>query len=342
MKKRDLKEFIKSRVREAITIKTGKVLTPQEQSRKIDQMKISTSDPTIGTEKNPINFIKEDETPLNEMARTAAVFSIDPDFRNISKKNIRTGGPISPKKLEAVLDFLEGKETTSGPEIAAGVGFAGQMPRIYPIFAALIDSGALYPKGENKNVNIPDTSDNEEIDDILKNDEEDEPSTSDGPLAGTESKTAAEFISANSDLIKTIIRFYKGSRSRIGHDALDESNEFAKYTQTLQQDTEANYDKFRKSLGDLTHKMRTLTPESQKDIMHSLYAKLEPNGLGYIVRLLANKLKSDITLTKPEKKEDEVTPETEDIPIEDNDDIVLESVKPKRKYTKRKNVKNRS
>ena len=118
MKKKELKELVASRVREALTVKTGKVLTPQEQSKRIDQIKRTTNDQTVGTENNPVNFVKEEDN-LNEMSRKASVFYIDPDFKNIAK-NIRTGGPVSPTKLKAVLDFLEGKTETTGPEIAAG------------------------------------------------------------------------------------------------------------------------------------------------------------------------------------------------------------------------------
>jgi hypothetical protein len=61
MKVSELKESIRAKVREALTIKLagGTALTPQQKSQKINNLRTTTQDQTVGTEKNPVEFVKE-------------------------------------------------------------------------------------------------------------------------------------------------------------------------------------------------------------------------------------------------------------------------------------------
>jgi hypothetical protein len=60
MKVSQLEEIIRAKVRESLTVKTGgKILTPQQQSQQIDQIKRTTGDQTAGSIVNPVNFVKE-------------------------------------------------------------------------------------------------------------------------------------------------------------------------------------------------------------------------------------------------------------------------------------------
>jgi len=60
MKISQLEEVIRAKVRESLTIKAT-MLTPQQKSTKITQMRTTTGDQTIGTEKNPVEFVRETE-----------------------------------------------------------------------------------------------------------------------------------------------------------------------------------------------------------------------------------------------------------------------------------------
>ena len=68
MKISELKEVIRAKVREATAVKLtgGAALTDPQISQKIIQMRTATGDPTIGTEKNPIKFVKETEKYSNK------------------------------------------------------------------------------------------------------------------------------------------------------------------------------------------------------------------------------------------------------------------------------------
>jgi hypothetical protein len=61
MKVKELKENIRAKVREALTVKLagGTALTAPQKSAKIAQLRTTTGDQTVGTEKNPIDFVKE-------------------------------------------------------------------------------------------------------------------------------------------------------------------------------------------------------------------------------------------------------------------------------------------
>jgi hypothetical protein len=164
MKKNELKEYIKSRIRETLYAGAGAIAKAK-------------SDPDYAKVKNKpevdATLRAGGSVELEEMARKAVVLKVSPDFRE-KAANIKTGGPISPKKLEDVLNFLDGKDQVTGPEIAAGVGFEGKMPRIYPIYAALIDQGAIVSTSEEETVEVPDTPENEDGEELFRFEGEEE------------------------------------------------------------------------------------------------------------------------------------------------------------------------
>jgi hypothetical protein len=77
MKVSQLKEIIRTKVRESLTVKTGgKILTPQQQSQQIDQIKRTTGDQTAGSINNPVNFVKESGTGdpnIEQMSRAEMI-----------------------------------------------------------------------------------------------------------------------------------------------------------------------------------------------------------------------------------------------------------------------------
>ena len=67
MKVSELKETIRTKVREAVTIQqTGAPLTDPQLSQRIKTMRAKEGDPTIGTEKNPVRVVRETEAQPEE------------------------------------------------------------------------------------------------------------------------------------------------------------------------------------------------------------------------------------------------------------------------------------
>ena len=90
MKISQLKEVIRTKVREATAVKLtgGAALTDPQISQKITQMRTTTGDQTIGTEKNPIKFVKETEEytmdRIWKMGRSELI-----DFLGLTKEDAR-------------------------------------------------------------------------------------------------------------------------------------------------------------------------------------------------------------------------------------------------------------
>jgi hypothetical protein len=89
MKISELKETIRAKVRESLTVKTGgRVLTPQQQSQQIDQLKRTTGDQTAGSINNPVNFVKENNkftaADIDKMSRSQLI-----DFLGLGEKEAR-------------------------------------------------------------------------------------------------------------------------------------------------------------------------------------------------------------------------------------------------------------
>lgn len=320
MKLNELRKEIKDYVREALTVKTGgKVLTPQDQSRKIDQIKRSTGDQTIGTEKNPVNFIKEKKSfgiDLEEMARKSVTYEINPDMEEIAK-SIKTGGPINPQRLADVIKYLKGKKTTTGPDIAAGLGFEHQMPRIYPIFAAMIEKGILIPTNGTQQVEVPETPENdtEEVEQMIDPEDEMEDTTPSGPPL---KQTSDEFLKDNISSLKDLVKAYWNSRSRIS--SLDEEQDFNMWKKNSEEGSEPEYNEFNKQLNMFVNKMRRLSPDIQDEVLQKIYSSFsKKKNLGHVVRLMANKLRRNIILGSPEEPESL------------NEEVKIKKGKPKKK-----------
>jgi hypothetical protein len=335
MKKTELKEYIKSRISEIITIKTmGKKLTPQEKSTQINAVKTRTGDQTAGTSSNPVEFIPETkpnktkikETDLNEMARKATLFNISPDFRE-KAANIQTGGPISPAKLEAVLNFLDGKEMVTGPELAAGVGYEGKMPRIYPIFSALIDRGALTVTAEEEEVEVPETPENEDVEDVLQIDTE--TTTSDEPeIQSTEkidvsmdpvTRTASTFTVENADLISSIINSFKDSRARINMKEADDLDARG-FIKAMQKSKETSADRLDKKIDQLVDKMSEFDEETQAKILEILNFKFKSVDANSLTKMISSKLGKEAPSVDVQVNTDEIDFDEEEI-SEDVEDI---------------------
>ena len=78
MKISELKENIRVKVREALTVKLagGTALTAPQKSAKITQLRTTTGDQTIGTEKNPIDFVKENDKIKPGFVDTKTLFNV--------------------------------------------------------------------------------------------------------------------------------------------------------------------------------------------------------------------------------------------------------------------------
>jgi len=333
MKKNELKEYIKSRVREALYVgkaaedelqkdKRFSALPPTEKTNAVSKLRMGGS-------------VELGETELMEMARKAATFKVAADFKE-KAKGIKTGGPISPKKLEDIIAFLDGKDETTGPAIAAGVGFEGKMPRIYPIFAALIDVGALVGTEQEKTEDIPETPENEDedIEDILDPEDtvedegedefEKEPGTADIEKAAPitmdpVSQASAEFITGNDRLIQSIINNYKESRSRLGAIREEEGDlNAADYKKALKKSKELATDVLTQKIDTLVDKLKELEPAVQDKVLKSLDFKFKSVNADYLSKIVAKKLGKNIAPSAPEKQVDV------DIDIEDIDDELME------------------
>jgi hypothetical protein len=330
MKRSELKEYIKDRIRE--TLYVGK-----------QSLEKAKKDPNFSMSKDKESIVATlnagGSAELEEMARKAATFKVAADFKERAK-GIPTGGPISPKKLADIIVFLDGKDVTTGPEIAAGVGFEGKMPRIYPIFAALIDAGALVSTDQEKTVEIPDTPENEDVEGLMYSDVYDkgtagseEDDFEKEPEAGEIEKTsttldpvtqkATEFTLDNDDLISTIIKAYKDSRIRLGSIREEEGDlSAADYKKALKQSKEAGITRLNQKIGELVDKISRLEPDVQDKVLKTLSFKFNSVNANKLSDILAKKLGKTMSQSVPDEEEiidfddDEIT---EDSGVEDVD-----------------------
>jgi hypothetical protein len=339
MKKTELKEYIKSRISEFLKKKVDEatIATTVDYKDKntpdkildIDPADNSTinklkADPTIGS--LTVGKRKIKEADLNEMARKATLFNIAPNFRE-KAANIQTGGPISPAKLEAVLNFLDGKEMVTGPELAAGVGYEGKMPRIYPIFSALIDRGALTVTAEEEEVEVPETPENEDVEDVLQIDTE--TTTSDEPeIQSTEkidvsmdpvTRTASTFTVENADLISSIINSFKDSRARINMKEADDLDARG-FIKAMQKSKETSSDRLDKKIDQLVDKMSEFDEETQAKILKILNFKFKSVDANSLTKMISNKLGKEAPSVDVQVNADEIDFDEEEI-SEDVEDI---------------------
>jgi len=317
MKKSDLKEYIKTRIRETLYAGPGavkKITTSPEFS------KVQTTDRAAIIQKlQKGGSVELEEAELDEMARPAAVLKVSPDYRELAK-DIQTGGPVSPKKLKAVLDFLSDKDQITGPEIATGIGY-NKMPAIYPIYAALLNVGALIPTEKEKTVEVPDEPENENFDDILDVPAEVEPEAPSGPdekslekakiSTSTDAQKAAMFTVDNADLISKIIRVYKDSRVRIGEILREEEDLSPEdYKKAVKQSKETSLDRLSELLNELIDKLVKLEPSVQEKVLKTLEFKFNSVNATQLSKIIFDRL----------GQEYEAPAEEEEFEFEDFDD----------------------
>jgi hypothetical protein len=320
MKKSELKDYIKSRIRETLYAGAGSIAKAK-------------ADPDYAKVKNKpevdMTLRAGGSVELEEMARKAVVLKVAPDFRE-KAADIKTGGPISPKKLEDVLNFLDGKKEVTGPEIAAGVGFEGKMPRIYPIYAALINAGAIVSTSEEETVDVPDTPENEDGEALFRFDgeteepAEEEPSEDEierAPIIKLDpvSQAAADFTLDNDRLIQSLINAYKESRVRIGEIREEEGDlSAADYKKALKQSKESAVERLDAKLSELVKRLSALEPEVLDKVLSSLSSKFKSVDASNLSKVVSKKLGKDIM-----PQEEPIETDVVDIDIEDLDDEAI-------------------
>jgi len=316
MKKSELKEYIKAQIREKLYVGPGAV----------DAAK---NDPDYGKAKNKGEIENTLRTggsvELEEMARKAVVFKVADDIKEKAKE-IKTGGPISPTKLADTLAFLEGKTEITGPEIAAGLGFVDEkgkalMPRIYPIFAALISVDGLTATGGTETEEVSDeevvSGEEEFISGGPAPEPEEEPTdieTAPATVLDPVSSAAASFTLDNDNLIQSIIRSYKDSKIRLKEAIKDDGTDIsaADYKKALQKGKEAGAEILAKKLDQLIDKIKELDPEVQDKVLATLDFKFKSVDAATLSKVLSKKLGKEIKPMAVSK--------TTDIDIEDIDD----------------------
>jgi hypothetical protein len=324
MKRSELKEYIKTQIREKLYAGASSV-TPAK------------ADPDYGRLK-PQDKADIEKTlrmggsvELEEMARKAVVFKVADDIKEKAKE-IKTGGPISPKKLADALAFLEGKTEITGPDLAAGLGFVDEngkalMPRIYPVFAALILVDGLTATGgtETEEVSDEEVTGGEEIvggeEEFISGgpapEPEEEPTgieTAPPTILDPITKAAAEFTLDNDDLIQSIIRSYKDSKIRLKEAIKDDGEDLsaADYKKALQRGKEVGAEILVKKLDQLINKIKELEPEVQDKVLSTLDFKFKSVDASSLSKTLSKKLGKEIKPMSVSK--------TTDIDIEDLDD----------------------
>lgn len=346
MKKSELKEYIKDRIEELLTVKVNKnpaTLTDTEKNNIIQSLRTSGRSTDIGGTKKPVDFIPE--TDVNELARPAEEFRIPADFRS-KAENVQTGGPVSPNKLNTILDILDsiladGFNNTTFSKIAQA--YDAPMRSLYPTLAALRDAGALeslsapqadedeieggYEEdemdGDVEDVEVTDT----EVEDIPDFEPEAEPEV--GSLETSQTtldpitKDANIFVVDNSDLIQSLINNYKNSRTRIAEirDESDSDLSASDYKKAMQQSKEASLQILGRKLEELVTKINRLEPETQDAVLKTLEFKFRSVDANKLFNMVAKKLGKTIEPSLPDEEIIDFNDEeiTEDSGVEDVD-----------------------
>ena len=328
MKKAELKEYIKSRINELFNKKIEEATVsatvdykPQNMPDKVldlDPADTSTinklkADPNIGSLTLGVRKIKE--ALLDE----ARAYTVAADFRE-KAQDVKTGGPINPARLAAVLDFIDGKETVTGPQIATGVGFPGKLPRVYPILAALISVGALEIPGAAEQPEAPAVNaDDEEY--RFRDTAEDEPE-----IEATEkitvdmdptTQTATVFVVDNADLISSVINSYKDSKARIKMNEVDDLDP-SKFNKAALRSKEQSVGRLDRKIDQLVSKIAEFSPEVQAKILEILDFKFKSVDASGLTKVVANKLGKEAPSVDVEFDEEEIFEDVEDISDPEN------------------------
>jgi len=256
----------------------------------VEKMKNDPNFSRVKDKKGLIDRMKKGEAvELSEMARKPVIYKVSPNFVELAS-NVRSGGPINPGRLMKVIDFIEGKETISLPELAAGMGYGKQMPKVYPIFAALIDQGALISGKEEK----------------IQDDEIEIPSEENIPQDGDQEQEpnipkiySSDYVNKNIQKLNQLVKAYMGSRSRI--DTLDEdifredkTPNYADYLKALQKAQEGNYNKCERLEREVTNDLRAMPKDIQEATLKDLEKFFEAAGARPVYVSIRFKLKGPI------------------------------------------------
>jgi hypothetical protein len=339
MKKSELKEYIKDRIRTKLSELryAGKnAVNPAKRDPDWNTLK---PDERTDIEKTlrAGGSVELEELNVTELARPAEEFTIATDFRS-KAENVQTGGPISPTKLNGILDILDamladGNNTTTFSKIAQEYGL--EMRRLYPVLAALRDAGVFTstttPGGDEEEIEGGYEADDEEdfeggaeIDDTEVTDVPDfEPETEPdmGSLEKSQTtfdpvtQSATVFTVDNGDLIQSIVSLYKNSRARITELREDNGDELsaADYKRALQQSKESSIQILNKKLEELVIKIKQLEPEVQDKVLEILGFKFDSVNANKLYNIIAKKLGKSIEPTlPPEEKSDEEIIDTDD------------------------------
>lgn len=330
MNKSELKEYIKDRIRksieEATLIDPNTATTKASEIAQREKLSINTVNTAINqarTSKKPIT-VGEAEN-VTELARPADEFRIAPDFRSRAE-NIQTGGPISPAKLANILDILdttlEDTDVITFPKIAQALGV--KQSRLYPTLSALKDVGALisvgganaeedeleggYEEDENtEDVTVDDTAA-----DVPEFAPEPEPEAASFEKAQVTldpiAQAANTFTIDNTDLIQSLIRTYKTSKTRISEVRDENEGELSAsdYKKALQQSKVASVEILNRKIEELLSKIRRLDPEVQDAVLNVLDFKFKSVNANKLFDLIAKKLGKTIEPSQQENPEDEI------------------------------------
>ena len=331
MKKSELKEYIKGRIRELVTVDVTQdtsQLTPTQKRGFIQNLRTKERNTKIGSQDNPVEFIEEDN--VTELARPAEEFTIAADFRDRAG-NIQTGGPISPAKLNGILDILDamladGTNTTTFSRIAQEYGL--EMRRLYPVLAALRDAGVFTstatPEDNEEEIEGGYEADDEgdfegdvEVSDTAAEDipdfkPEPEPEAASFEKAQVTldpiAQAANAFTIDNTDLIQSLIRTYKTSKTRISEVRDENEGELSAsdYKKALQQSKVASVEILNRKIEELLSKIRRLDPEVQDAVLNVLDFKFKSVNANKLFDLIAKKLGKTIEPSQQENPEDEI------------------------------------
>ena len=261
----------------------------------VEKMKNDPNFSRVKDKKGLIDRMKKGEAvELSEMARKPVVYKVSPNFVELAS-NVRSGGPINPGRLMKVIDFIEGKETISLPELAAGMGYGKQMPKVYPIFAALIDQGALISGKEEK---IQD-------DDIEPSSKENIPQNGDQDQEPNIPKTyESDYVSKNKQTLNQLVKAYKNSGSRIPWGYFPDLYEnifketktpnYNDYLKTLDKAQEGYYNKYERLEREVTNDLRAMPKDIQEATLKDLEKFFEAAGARPIYVNICRKLKRPI------------------------------------------------
>jgi hypothetical protein len=132
-----IKEAILEVLAEASTIDVSNPsLTPQQKSTLIKQARLNTKNPNLGTVKDPVEFVEENN--INEMARIPVQYKI----ADLSKLNTLSDKVKNSKGVQGIISYLQDKGQAPVAQIAKEK-FNRPQQAINPVVLALTQAGVL-------------------------------------------------------------------------------------------------------------------------------------------------------------------------------------------------------